>query len=76
MQGDLETGGPMFRLEIGFLLPFFVLPKGRGVSQVSWEGEVSPWPIITFWDLLQSILQFPFSMIAVTAVRVRKKSIQ
>jgi hypothetical protein len=36
------------------------LPKGGDVSQVqtevSWE-EVSPWPIITFWDLLQSIFQ-------------------
>jgi hypothetical protein len=40
----------------------FLLPKGRDVSQVqtniSWEEEVSPWPIITFWDLLQSALHF------------------
>jgi hypothetical protein len=39
----------------------FVLPNGRDVSQVqaevSWEGEVSPQPNITFGDLLQSILQ-------------------
>jgi hypothetical protein len=26
-------------------------------TEVSWEGEVSPWPIITFWDLLLSVLQ-------------------
>jgi hypothetical protein len=41
--------------KLGFIA-FFVLPEGRDVSQVqtdvSWE-EVSPWPIITFWDLLQ-----------------------
>jgi hypothetical protein len=24
-------------------------------TEVSWE-EVSPWPIINFWDLLQSVL--------------------
>jgi hypothetical protein len=23
-------------------------------TDVSWEGEVSPWPIITFWDPLHS----------------------
>jgi hypothetical protein len=36
----------------------FVLPEDGDISQVQtevfWE-EVSPWPIITFWDLLQSI---------------------
>jgi hypothetical protein len=26
-------------------------------ADISWEGEVSPRPIITFWDLLQSVLQ-------------------
>jgi hypothetical protein len=26
--------------------------------EVSCEGEVSLWPIITFWDLLQSELQY------------------
>jgi hypothetical protein len=41
------------------------LPEGGDVSQVqtdvSWEGKVSPWLIITFWDLLQSALQNPVS---------------
>jgi hypothetical protein len=48
---------PWVRLEIGFY-SLFVLLEGRDISQVSWDGEVSPWPIITFWDLLQSILRF------------------
>jgi hypothetical protein len=43
--------------KLGFHSLFF-LPEGGDVSQVqtevSWEGEVSPWPIFTFWDLLQS----------------------
>jgi hypothetical protein len=38
----------------------FLLPKGGDVSLVPtdifWEGEVSPWLVITFWDLLQSTL--------------------
>jgi hypothetical protein len=51
-------------------IAFFVLPKGGDVPQVSWE-EVFAWPIIIFWDLLKSILQFPHSMIALTAVRDR-----
>jgi hypothetical protein len=38
------------RLEIGFY-SLFVWPEGRDVSQVQtdgfWEGEMSPWPIIT-----------------------------
>jgi hypothetical protein len=59
----LETGGPCGSgWKLGFY-SLFLLPKGGDVSQVqtdvSWEGEVSPWPIITFWDLLQSILQVP-----------------
>jgi hypothetical protein len=61
MQEDLETGGQWVRLEIGFYSLFCVLLEGRDVFQVqtdvSWEGEVSPWPIITFWEFLQSILQ-------------------
>jgi hypothetical protein len=44
--------------KLGFY-SLFVLPEDRDVSQVqtevSWE-EVSPWPIINFWDLLQSVL--------------------
>jgi hypothetical protein len=35
------------------------------------EREVSPWPIITFGDLLQSVLQVPLSVITLTAVRNR-----
>jgi hypothetical protein len=27
----------------------------RQVGKVPWEGEISPWPIITFWDLLKSV---------------------
>jgi hypothetical protein len=46
-------------LEIGFY-SIFVLLKGGDVCQVqtdiSWEGKVSSWQIITFWDLLQFIL--------------------
>jgi hypothetical protein len=61
MQEDLETGGQWVRLEIGFYSLFCVLLEGRDVFQVqtdvSWEGEVSPWLIITFWELLQSVLQ-------------------
>jgi hypothetical protein len=51
---------PWVRLETGFLSPFFVLPKGGDVFQLQTEGsweEVSPWSVITFWDLLQSVLQ-------------------
>jgi hypothetical protein len=52
---------PQVRLEIGFYSLFLKLPEGGGVSlvqtDVSWEEEVSPWLIITFWDLLQSTLQ-------------------
>jgi hypothetical protein len=46
--------------KLGFY-SLFSLPEVGDVSlvqtDVSWEGEVFPWPIITFWDLLQSILQ-------------------
>jgi hypothetical protein len=45
--------------KMGFIA-FFLLPEGGDVSQeqidVSWE-EVSLWPILSFWDLLQSVLQ-------------------
>jgi hypothetical protein len=61
MQGDPETSDPSGS---GWKLDFhslFVLPE-EDVSQVqievSCEGEVSLWPIITFWDLLQSELQY------------------
>jgi hypothetical protein len=71
MQGNPETGGPV-GWGLGFTA-FWVLPEGRDVSQVqtevSWEGEVSPWWLTTFWDLLQSVLQSPLSMAALTAVR-------
>jgi hypothetical protein len=46
---------------IGFY-SLFALPEGRDVSQVqtevSWEGAVSSSPLISFWDLLQSVLQY------------------
>jgi hypothetical protein len=62
MQWELETGDPMGRVGNWVFIAFFVLAKGGDVFQVqtdvSWEGEVSPWPLITFWDLLQSSLQF------------------
>jgi hypothetical protein len=65
------------RLEIGFIV--FVLPKGEDVSQVqtdvSWEGEVSPWPIVTFWDLLRSSFKSFLSMVALTAVRNRDEEV-
>jgi hypothetical protein len=59
MHGDPETGGSLG--QVGnwvFVAFFFLLPEGGDVSQVqsdiSWKEEVSPWPIITFWDLLLS----------------------
>jgi hypothetical protein len=40
-------------------IAFSCIAEGRDVSQVqtdiSWEGEASPWLVITFWDLLQFI---------------------
>jgi hypothetical protein len=61
-RGTLKLVVLWVRLETGFLQPF-LLTKGRDVSrgqtEVSWEGDLSPWPIITFWDLWQSVLQFP-----------------
>jgi hypothetical protein len=60
MQGDPETSGPMGQAG-NWVFIDFSLPKGRDIShvqtEVSWEGEVPPWPIITFWDLLQSVLE-------------------
>jgi hypothetical protein len=48
--------------KLSFYSPF-LLPEGRDVllvqTDISWEGEVSPWLIITFWDLLQYTLQVP-----------------
>jgi hypothetical protein len=41
---------------IAFLYCLRVEVSLRGKTEVSWEEEVSPWPIITFWDLLQSTL--------------------
>jgi hypothetical protein len=61
MHGDPETCGPMGQAGNWGFIAFFLLPEGRDVSQVqtdiSWEGEVSPGLISTFWDLLQSTLQ-------------------
>jgi hypothetical protein len=42
---------------------FFCIAWGQ-ICQVqtdvyNWEGEVFPWLIINFWDLLQSVLQVP-----------------
>jgi hypothetical protein len=68
MQGDQETGGPRGQVGHWVFVTFFILPEGRNVSQVqtdiSWEREVSPWPIITFWDLLQSALHTQDSFIS------------
>jgi hypothetical protein len=54
---------------LGFIA-FFVLPKGGDVSQVkteiSCEGKVSPWPIVT-----SPSFKSPLSMIALTAVKER-----
>jgi hypothetical protein len=67
-----HAGGPRNQWSHGsgwklFFIPSFVFPKGRDVAPVFWEGEVSPWPIIIFWDLLQVSL----SMITLTAFRDR-----
>jgi hypothetical protein len=47
--------------KLDFYSCFLVLPESGDVFQVQtgifWEGEVSPWPIITFWDLMHSALQ-------------------
>jgi hypothetical protein len=55
--------------KLGFIA-FFVLPKGGDVSQVkteiSCEGKVSPWPIVT-----SPSFKSPLSMIALTAVKER-----
>jgi hypothetical protein len=52
IQGDPETGGPLGQVGNWVFIALFVLPKGGDVSQVqtevSWEGEMSPWPIIIF----------------------------
>jgi hypothetical protein len=53
MQGDLETGG-----QVGnwVFISFLCIAQGQrclsGADRHSWEGEVTPWPIIIFWDLL------------------------
>jgi hypothetical protein len=44
-------------------IAFFYCPRAEmslGCKQtfVSWEEEVSPWPIITFWHFLKSALHF------------------
>jgi hypothetical protein len=61
MQQDLETGGHMGQVGNWVFIALSLLPKGGDVSQVQTdvflEGEMSLWPIITFWDLLQSTLQ-------------------
>jgi hypothetical protein len=59
--GTRKPGGPLNQVGNWVLQPF-CMPEERDVSDVqadiSWEGEVSPWPIITFWDLLQSVLHY------------------
>jgi hypothetical protein len=56
----MGTGGPVGQVGNWVFIAFFYCPRVE-MSQVqtdfSWEGEVSSWPIITFCDLLQSILQ-------------------
>jgi hypothetical protein len=72
-RGTQKLVVPWVRVGIGFYSIFCALPEGGDVSQVqtevSWEGEVSPWPLITFWDLLQSIFHSPLSMVTLNAVR-------
>jgi hypothetical protein len=62
MHGDPETCGPMGQAGNWGFIAFFLLPEGRDVSQVQtevcWEGKMSPWPIITFLDILQSIFHY------------------
>jgi hypothetical protein len=61
MLEDAETSNFVGQVGNSVLQSFFVLPKGGDVSQLQtdifWEGELSPWPIITFWDLLLSDLE-------------------
>jgi hypothetical protein len=58
---DLEIGGPLNQVG-NQVLYLYLLRKSGGFSlvrtDVSWE-EVSPWLIVTFWDFLQSALQYP-----------------
>jgi hypothetical protein len=60
-----ETGGRHGSdWKLGFIA-FFLLPKGGGASlvqtDVSWEGEVSPWLIITFGNTWTSC-RLPFNL--------------
>jgi hypothetical protein len=48
----------------------------RQMCRQIFPGKEISWPIITFWDFLQSILQFPpSSVIALTAVRDKDKEV-
>jgi hypothetical protein len=60
MHEDPETSGPMGRVGgLGFIAFLRIALGLRCLSgvEVPREGEVSPWPLTTFWDLLQSVLQ-------------------
>jgi hypothetical protein len=51
MQLDPETSGPIGQVGNWVFIAFFYCPRvemSLRYKQVSWEGEVSPWPIITF----------------------------
>jgi hypothetical protein len=57
-----ETSGTLGQVGDWVLYPFLCIAQGwrclSGAERCFWEGEVSPWPIITFWDLLQSVLHY------------------
>jgi hypothetical protein len=42
---------------LGFIASLYCPRAEMSLRCISWVGEVSPWPIISFWDLLQSVLQ-------------------
>jgi hypothetical protein len=52
-----ETGGPVGQVKnwVFIVFLFLLLKGGDGYlvqTDTFWKGEVSPWLIITFWDLL------------------------
>jgi hypothetical protein len=55
MQWDPETGSPMGQVGNWVFIAFLYYLRAEMSlmqTEISWEG-VSPWPIITFWDLLK-----------------------
>jgi hypothetical protein len=60
MHKDPETSAPMGQVGgLGFIAFLRIALGLRCLSgvEVPREGKVSPWPLITFWDHLQSVLQ-------------------